>query len=45
MKNSLAVNELYGFEKLIHVVFDFLLVELFVLDQALIHILLHKFED
>jgi len=45
MEDSFAVNILDWFEKLIHVGFDLVMVEVLIPDKALIKVLLHQLED
>ena len=44
MKNTFAMNILYCFEQFIHVVFNFLGMQVFISHQILVEILFHKFE-
>lgn len=45
MENSFPVDIFDGFEKLIHVCFDLVLVKVLVPDQALVQVLVHQLED
>ena len=45
MEDAFAVDVLDGFEELVHVGLDLVLVEVLVADQALVQILLHELKD
>lgn len=45
MEDAFTVNVLDGFEELVHVGFDFVMMEVLIAYEALVEVLLHQLED